>query len=119
MKSTPCEYIVWYGLPIIRRGIAISMIKDYGLNQIKTAEKLGISSSAVSQYLSGKRGNTTITNIKIQKEFNKSAGRIIKLGDEILLAEICRLCNILITQNLISIGKNGADRYAINKSRSD
>jgi predicted transcriptional regulator len=103
MKYTTCEYIVWNGLPIIRKGIALSMINDYGLNQKETAEKLGISQSAVSQYLSGKRGNINITDKEIKKEIKKSAGKIIQLGDESSVSETCRLCKIFTSKKLFNL----------------
>jgi predicted transcriptional regulator len=100
MKYIPCEYIIWNGLPIIRKEIAVSMINDYGLSQKETAEKLGISSGAVSQYLSGKRGRINVNDKAISKEVNKSAKRIIQQGDKILISEICRLCKIFTSRNL-------------------
>ena len=101
MKYTPCEYIVWHGLPVIRKGIAESMINDHGLNQRETAYKLGITPPAVSQYLAGKRGRMDIIDKEMCKEINISAKRIIQLGDEILASEICRLCKIFTSKNLL------------------
>lgn len=94
MKQTPCEYIVWHGLPVLRKEIAKSMIDNFGLSQKEAAEKLGISSPAVSQYLSGKRGNVDITDMEILDEINKSAKRIIKSGEKVSISETCRLCKI-------------------------
>jgi len=105
MKHTPCEYIVWHGLPVIRRAIAECMINDHGLNQRKTAQKLGVSPPAVSQYLSGRRGNMNITDNEIRKEINLSAERIILQGDEILVSETCRLCKIFISKKFFSFKK--------------
>jgi predicted transcriptional regulator len=107
MKHTPCEYIVWNGLPVIRKEIAVSMIDDYGLSQKETAEKLGISPAAVSQYLSGKRGKMNITDKELCKQINKSAERIIQQGDGILVSEICRLCKISASKKLFNLGKIG------------
>jgi hypothetical protein len=107
MKQTPCEYIIWHGLPIIRKGIAISMINDYGLNQTETAEKLCISPAAISQYLSGKRGKMNVTDKERGKEINISAKRIIQLGDEALVSETCRLCKIFTSRNLFHLGIKG------------
>ena len=100
MEHTPCEYIVWNGLPIKRKVIAKSMINDYGLNQKETAEKLGITSAAVSFYLSGKRGKMDIINKELLEEMNISAKRIIQLGDEFLISEICRLCKIFASKKM-------------------
>ena len=110
MKHTPCEYIVWNGLPIIRKGIAVSMINDYSLSQKETAEKLGISPAAVSQYLSGKRGKMNVTDKEICKEISRSAKRIIQQGDEILVSETCRLCKIFTSNSLFPLGNKGDNR---------
>ena len=107
MKHTPCEYLVWNGLPIIRKEIAVSMIDDYGLSQKQTAEKLGISPAAVSQYLSGKRGKMNIVDEEMCKQINISAKRIIQQGDRILVSETCRLCKIFTSKKLFLLGKRG------------
>jgi predicted transcriptional regulator len=107
MKHTPCENILWNGLPVIRKEIAERMINIYGLSQNEIAEKLCVTPAAVSQYLSGKRGNVNIIDEEVSKEINKSAERIIKQGGKILLSETCRLCKIFTSKNLISFGQKG------------
>ena len=106
MKHTPCEYIVWYGLPIIKKGIVKSMVEDYGLNQKETAKKLGVTSASVSLYLSGKRGKEDTIDEELCKEINISAKRIIQQGDAIVISEICRLCKIFASKNKFPIGNN-------------
>lgn len=105
MKHTPCEYIVWHGLPMIRKEIAESLIIDHGLSQKETAKKLKISDAAVSQYLSGKRGNLQVIDKELNKEIKKSTRRIINQGDEILISEICRLCKIFAIKKNINFYK--------------
>lgn len=117
MRHTPCEYIVWHGLPIIRKGIAVSMINDYGLSQKETAEKLGITPAAVSQYLSGKRGKMNITDKEIRKEINRSAEKIIQLGNEILVSETCRLCKIFTSKKLFPLGEKKDNHKILKKMR--
>ncbi len=95
MKHTPCEYIVWHGLPVLRKELAKSMINDLGLNEKESAEKLGITPAAVSQYLSGKRGNSDITDVVLLEEINLSAERIVNNGNGFGVPEICRLCKLL------------------------
>jgi predicted transcriptional regulator len=102
MKQIPCEYIVWRGLPIIRKGLIKSMINDHGLSQGESAKKLNLTPAAVSHYLSGKRGKMNITDKEIIKEFNSSAERIIKEGDDILVSEICKLCRFLTSKKIFS-----------------
>ena len=78
MKRTTCEYMMWNGLPVIRKEIAESMINDFGLSQKETARRLGITPAAVCQYLSGKRGRINITDEMILKEVRMSAKTIIE-----------------------------------------
>ena len=114
MKHTPCEYIVWYGLPIIRKEIVVRLINDYGLSQKETAEKLGISSGAVSQYLSGRRGKMNVVDKELCKEINISAERIIQQGNGILVSETCKLCKIFISKNLFPLAeREREDNYEI------
>ena len=102
MKETPCEYIVWNGLPVIRREIAESMIQDFHLNQKETAEKLGVTAAAISQYISGKRGKNRIENEMVLKEIKKSAEIIINDGTSQVQPETCRICKIMLKHNLFS-----------------
>ena len=95
MKRTICEYMMWNGLPVIRKEIAETMIKDFGLSQKETAEKLGITPAAVCQYISRKRGKIDISNVKILNEIKLSAKRIIENGNGDVITETCRLCKIL------------------------
>jgi predicted transcriptional regulator len=94
MKHTPCEYIMWNGLPVIRKEIAHRMIINFGVNQKEAAEKLGVTPAAICQYLSHKRGNTKIEDQDIIKEITLSAQRILNDADIDVMAETCRICKI-------------------------
>ena len=94
MKQVPCEYILWKGLPAIRKEFAERLIEDFGLNQKEAAEKLGITPAAVCQYLSKKRGHFEINNKTIQTEIKISAERIIK-EEKAVIPETCRICKLL------------------------
>ncbi len=98
MNTLPCENIIWYGIPVIRRELAFSLINQFGLTQKEAAEKLGITPSAVSQYISKKRGKITILNNNIINEINISAQKIHNNGDSVLNQEICKICKILKTE---------------------
>jgi uncharacterized protein len=102
MIQTPCECIVWNGLPIIRKELAKILTNKYGLSQKEAADKLGISYPAISQYLSGKRGKTDITDAEILNEIDISAEKILKSVNDITVAEICRLCKILISKKVFT-----------------
>jgi len=95
MRRTPCEYMLWNGIPTIRKELAETLIKEYGLNQRQTAEKLGLTPSAICQYLSKKRGNTDILDESIIEQITLSAERIIKNNDSIVIIETCRICQLI------------------------
>lgn len=95
MKRTTCEYMMWSGLPVIRKGIAESMINDFGLSQKETAEKLGVTPAAICQYVSKKRGRIEISDEKVLSEMKVSAESIITNGGESVISETCRICKIL------------------------
>ena len=77
MFKTPCEYMQWQGLPLIRKELVKSMINNHGINQKEAADVMGITPAAVSQYLSRKRGRISIIDVEIITEIDISAERII------------------------------------------
>lgn len=93
MKS-PCEIFVWYLLPGIRQELARSMVKDHKLTQVQVADKLGVTEAAVSQYLSGKRGDVKMST-EIKGEISKSAGLIVEGDATTTVRELCRICNLV------------------------
>jgi predicted transcriptional regulator len=95
MRRTPCEYMMWSGIPVIRKEFAERMIKEYGLSQREAAERLGLTPSAVCQYLSKKRGKIEIHDDGIDKEITISTERIIKNGSDHLVIETCRICRLI------------------------
>ncbi len=107
MRRTPCEYMMWNGIPVIRKEIAERMIKNYGLSQREAAEMLGITPSAVCQYLSNKRGKIEIHDSGIDKEISISAERIIKNGSDHLVIETCRICRLIQQSKGSSAFRNG------------
>jgi predicted transcriptional regulator len=102
MLKTPCEYMQWQGLTIIRKELVKSIINNHGVNQKETAEIMGITPAAVSQYLSRKRGRISIINNDIILEINLSAEKIMKHGSTVVTNEICRICKILRKHGMLS-----------------
>ena len=90
--SMPQEIEVWYILPAIRREFAFMMSKR-GLRQKEIAEKLGITKSAVSQYIKHKRANKFTFDSQSEKAIEKSVGRI--LNNSNVIREMQKLCNLL------------------------
>ena len=71
----PCEQALWYVLPKIRADLAKELIKN-GVSQKDTAELLGLTQSAVSQYVHKKRAG----KIRTTKEYKE---RIKLMAEEI------------------------------------
>jgi predicted transcriptional regulator len=92
--QTPCEIITWKLLPVIRRELAKTLIKDHGLTQRKAAERLGLTEATVSRYISGKRAQVNRLNKRLSKEIKVSATRIIEGDTATVINETCRLCHL-------------------------
>ena len=103
MRRTPCEYMMWNGIPAIRKELAETMIKQFGLSQREAAEKLGLTPAAVCQYLSKKRGKNDILDQTIIKEITISAQRIIKNDGTDIVIETCRICRLVQKQKPSSL----------------
>lgn len=96
MKA-PCEIIVWYLLPAIRREFARALVDTYGLTQRGAAEKLGLTESAVSQYLHSKRGNEIRFSQDIITKIEESARGIAESGES-SPNKICAICTKIRTE---------------------
>ena len=92
-KIMPQEIEVWYLIPALRKELAKIFIKNYKLSQRKSAEILGITEPAISQYLNSKRGNEIKFSKKELNEIKKTAEKIIQKNEETMknLYELCTL----------------------------
>ncbi len=99
--KTPCEIIVWNIVPIIRKEFAKNLIENNNLNQREVADKLGITESAVSRYISGKRGILEITDDEILEEIKLSTKKIAAKNRQIVIEEICRICRLLRSKEFV------------------
>ena len=70
--ESPCQKIVWDVLPAIRAAIAVELVKC-GVSQVEAARTLQIAPSAVSQYLSGKRGYRNEFENEVKKSIEQFA----------------------------------------------
>ena len=109
MRRTPCEYMMWNGIPVIRKEIAESMINNFGLNQKETAKKLGVTPAAICQYMSKKRGKIKIIDVQMLEEINTSAKRIIQNNGASVISETCRICKIMRSSGIFSFFCNACD----------
>ena len=94
----PCELIVWYVLPFIRRELARVLVEKHNLTQAEVARRFGVTDAAVSQYLKSKRGtNKELESSgryeEFKEEVERAAQRIIDGSD--IVTETCRICNMV------------------------
>lgn len=78
----PQEVEVWYLIPALRREITKFLMKNHDYNQKDIANVLGMTESAVSQYLSGKRGQGIKFNEKELKLIESASEKIAKNNSE-------------------------------------
>jgi len=93
--KTPCERVLWFVLPAIRKELVRALVEEHGYTQREAARLLGLSDAAVSQYLSKKRGRLELKDKDFLAEVSRSAKRIVKDGPKAAEAEVCRLCGAL------------------------
>lgn len=94
-----CEIASQYLLPTMRALIAKTLMEKYKMTQQDAASKIGLTQSAVSQYMRQLRGSKVKLIEKdsgIMEEVEKFAGRIAsgeldKMGTLDAFCEICRL----------------------------
>jgi len=91
MVKTPCQQIVWDVLPAIRAALAAELVKN-GVSQQEVARLLDTVPSAVSQYLSGKRGYRIVFEGPAQKLIEDLAREIKAGGVTDVTGRICVIC---------------------------
>jgi predicted transcriptional regulator len=101
----PCELIVWYVLPSIRRELAKELVEKHNLKQAEVARRFGVTDAAISQYLKAKRGTSKeIENSgqyeAFKREVEISAARIMEGSD--IVTETCRICDMVKKSGMLS-----------------
>ncbi len=90
----PCQTIVWDVLPAIRAAIAEELV-NIGVSQQETARLLDMAPSAISQYLSKKRGYRIEFEDDIKMTIRSVAEDLSKGEVENLPQRICGICTML------------------------
>jgi hypothetical protein len=93
--KTPCELVVWHLLPAIRSELAKELkTEKFRFKQTEIAGKLGITPSAVSQYMSKKRGQDIEFPAHIKEMIAAIAKRIFEedLSGFEIMGEVCVIC---------------------------
>ncbi|UUX92376.1 transcriptional regulator [Methanoplanus endosymbiosus] len=96
---TICDEIVRDYLPYIRAELVCRLVHDRGIPQVKVAKWMGISRSAVSQYLNKKRG---CRDVKMSEELDRIidswADGVISGEGAVTICDICR-CVYMMKEN--------------------
>ena len=102
----PCELVVWYVLPTIRREVARELVNTHGMSQADVARKFGVTDAAISQYLKKKRGENPLIEEspqydKFEAEIKASAERIATDSSE-FATEMCRICTVVKSTGMLA-----------------
>lgn len=92
--EAPCQKIVWEVLPAIRAAIAVELVNG-GVSQVEASRMLEIAPSAVSQYLSGKRGYRIEFEDEVKVSIARLARDLIDKKPLNLIERICGICQQL------------------------
>lgn len=95
----PCELVVWYVLPAIRKDLARELVDTYNMSQTEVAKRFGVTGAAISQYLKKKRGENLLIeespdNEKYLEGIRASAKRLAE-GETDFADEMCRMCRVV------------------------
>ena len=108
-ENLPQELEVRYILPAIRKGLAIIFIENHKLSQKETADILGLTEAAISQYRHSKRAKEVVFSDDIVREIKSSAKKILadKTNRQLLVAEMYRIANLTtVKQTLCGIHRS-------------
>lgn len=101
-----CEVVSQYLLPTLRALVAKNLIEKYKLNQQDTALKLGLTQSAISQYMRQLRGSKIKFLEKdkiVMDEIEKFSGRIASGELNVLnsLDAFCGICKLIRNKKIL------------------
>ena len=106
MVKVPCQDIVMNIIPAIQASLAAELV-SLGITQVQAAKALSVAPSAVSQYLSGKRGYRIVFEDEILTIIRKLA-QDIKDGDlseENLEKKFCESGTSFCVAHLVEVQK--------------
>lgn len=100
----PCELIVWYVLPFIRRELAKELIEFHDFTQAKVARLFGVSDAAISQYMKEKRGmreelEGSEKYDELKQKIKVAAEDLVK---EDLVDDVCDLCRLIKKTSMLA-----------------
>ncbi|NYT06693.1 MAG: helix-turn-helix domain-containing protein [Methanomicrobiales archaeon] len=86
-----CDVMVRKYLPAMRAEMVLRLVQREGISQSDAAKRLGVSRAAVSQYLSGKRGESRIElSTEMSSLIDRWALSVAGSDTGITVCDICR-----------------------------
>lgn len=99
MHTLPQEIEVWYIIPAIRKEMAICFSREHKISYDNIAKIMGLTKTAISQYLAGKRVERIKMHPKALDELKISCNRIVK-NKSIAVKEISRVLDVIKRKKL-------------------
>jgi predicted transcriptional regulator len=103
----PCIVVVQHILPALRVSVAEELIEKHGLKKKETAEIMGLTPAAITQYLNRTRGDSAH---KIIKGSNDVMNLVSEIASDLahgessinkIVSKLCFACHILQAEGLI------------------
>jgi hypothetical protein len=94
MVKAPCQEVVWELLPAIRAALAAELVKR-GMSQLAASRVLDMAPSAVSQYLSKKRGYRIEFEGEVKQTIEQLAEDIVQGKIEDVSSVFCDVCRLI------------------------
>jgi uncharacterized protein len=86
-----CEIMVRKYLPVMRAEMVLRLVRNEGVSQSDAAKRLGVTKAAVSQYLSGKRGDSKAgLSHELENLIDRWELSLAGPDTKITLCDICR-----------------------------
>ena len=114
----PCELVVNYVLPTAKCAMAKELVTKYGMRQTDVARLFGVTPAAISQYMSGNRGGSSIID---ESEYRDGFyGIVMEMADSIAAGmdtteALCHVCEYAKSSGLLTdlYMKEGYDAEAV------
>jgi predicted transcriptional regulator len=95
----PCEIVIIDILPVIRKELALELVKMHGISKARVARMFQVSGTAISQYIHGMRGNSALIEDTPQyehllSEIYNSAEKIATRRSSVT-EQLCHLCDLV------------------------
>jgi predicted transcriptional regulator len=86
-----CDALVRKMLPSLRAEMVSRLVSERGISQSEAARRLGVTRAAISQYVSGKRGNSEVRfSTEISAVIDRWALAVDSGESDITICDVCK-----------------------------